>query len=518
MSAPLRVLLVEDSADDAALIVRHLQLGGYDVESERVDSRNSMSTAIERKNWDLVICDYSMPNFSGSEALQLLRERDRDIPFIFVSGTIGEDTAVSALKLGAQDYVMKGNLKRLLPAIQRELCEAQERRERERLEQRLKQLERFEAIGRLAGGIAHDFNNIIGTVMGWAQMGYEEASPYPGMQQRFQKIRAEAQRAAGLTSQLLTFARRQVLQPRHLDLNQSISNLAPLLETATGAHVEVKNVLAPDLGVIRADPTQIDQALMNLYLNARDAMPSGGQLVIETRNVRLDESFCRTHPDAKPGEYVLLTVSDTGVGMDKATLDRIFEPFFTTKELGRGTGLGLATVYGVVQQHEGFIRVDTEPGKGSAFHLYFPASAGAIQARNSTPVSTLSRGTETLLIADDHEGLIEIAKEFLGACGYTLILAKNGEKAVQLFTENKVRIDLVILDVSMPLLTGPEAYRRMCELQPGLRVIFTTGHTAESPLLNSTLEAGAALLQKPYAPQELALLVRRTLDARPSAL
>ena len=199
---------------------------------------------------------------------------------------------------------------------------------------------------------------------------------------------------------------------------------------------------------------------MNLCLNARDAMSSGGRLLVETKNIRIDDSFCRIHPEAKPGEYVLLTVSDTGSGMDKATLQRIFEPFFTTKELGRGTGLGLATVYGVIKQHEGFIYVDTEPGRGTAFCLYFPCSAGAIAARNSAPVTTVSRGTETILIADDHEGLVEIAKEFLGACGYTLILAKNGQEAVQFFTENILTIEL---SSWMSACRGSPAQRRITE-------------------------------------------------------
>jgi signal transduction histidine kinase len=514
MSTPLRVLLVEDSADDAALIVRHLQRGGYEVAFERVDSREGMSRAIEQQSWDMVICDYSMPQFSGTEALKLVRERGSDAPFIFVSGTIGEDTAVSALKLGAQDYVMKGNLTRLLPAVERELREAGERRERTRLEQRLKQLERFEAIGKLAGGIAHDFNNVIGTVLGWAELGHSETSGYPGFQERFQKIRAEAQRAAGLTSQLLAFARRQVLQPRRLSLNDSITGMTSLLESAVGTTIAFTTVLAPNLRVIRADPTQIDQILMNLCLNSRDAMPLGGRLVIKTQDAEIGEAFCKTHLDAVAGEYVLLTVSDTGAGMDKATLDHIFEPFFTTKEPGRGTGLGLATVYGIVKQHEGFIHVDTEPGRGTAFHLYFPASGGEIEKRDSRPVSNISRGTETILVADDNEGLRDIAQEFLGACGYTVVPAENGAEAVRLFTEN-TRVALVILDVSMPLLNGPEAYRRMCEIRPGLPVIFTTGHTAESPLLTLNLQTGAVLLEKPYAPQELSRIVRRSLDFKP---
>jgi two-component system cell cycle sensor histidine kinase/response regulator CckA len=245
-------------------------------------------------------------------------------------------------------------------------------------------------------------------------------------------------------------------------------------------------------------------------------MPFGGQLVIQTREVQIDEDFCRTHPDAVPGAYLVVAISDTGSGMDKATLDHIFEPFFTTKELGKGSGLGLATVYGIVKQHQGFIHVDTEPGRGTCFQLYFPASTETIDRRDLRRISHVSRGTETILLADDNDGLLEIAQEFLSSCGYTVILAKNGQEAVREFSENIARIHLVVLDVSMPLLTGPEAYRQMCQLRPGLQVIFSTGHTAESPLLDLTLAAGAVLLQKPYPPQELSQMIHRTLDHDPS--
>jgi two-component system cell cycle sensor histidine kinase/response regulator CckA len=514
MKTALRVLLVEDSPDDAQLILRHLERGGYAVASERVDSADAMIKALERHPWDLVICDYSMPHFSGTDALKLLRHKGSDAPFIFVSGTIGEDTAVSALKLGAQDYVMKGNLERLIPAIQRELRELGERRERTRLENRLQQLERFEAIGRLAGGIAHDVNNVIGTVLGWAQLGFEQASSDPGVRERFGKIRDEAQRAAGFTSQLLAFARRQVLQPKCLSLNDAISGMTSLLQTALGGHIEFKAVLAADLGVVRADPTQIDQVLMNLCLNARDAMPRGGRLVIETRNTELNEDFCRVHSYGIPGKYVLLLVSDTGIGMDAATVERIFEPFFTTKELGRGTGLGLATVYGIVKQHEGFINVYSELGQGTTFHLYFPASSGTPDRRDALPVSSISKGDETILVADDHDGLREIAQEFLSACGYKIILAKNGQEAVRIFRENQDKIDLAILDVTMPLMGGAEACSQMRAIRPELPVILTTGHTAESSFLGPSIESGAVFLQKPYAPQELGQTLRSVLDKK----
>lgn len=517
MNLPLRLLLVEDSADDAALIVRHLQQGGYDVAFERVDSPDALSRAIEQGGWDLVICDYYMPQFSGADALKLVREKGLEAPFIFASGTMGEDAAVSALKLGAQDYVMKGNLGRLLPAIDRELREAGEKRGHIQLEQRLRQLERFEAIGRLAGGVAHDFNNIVGAILGWAQLGVADAAPYPGLRERFQRIHDEAQRASRLTSQLLAFARRQVLQPRKLDLNSCIAGVATLLQSALGDHIEFQTVLAPNLSVVLADPVQIDQVLMNLCLNARDAMPAGGRLVIETRVTELGADFCRIHSYGVPGKYVVLLVSDTGTGMDDATVKRIFEPFFTTKELGRGSGLGLATVYGIVKQHEGFINVYSEPGRGTTFHVYFPAVSGIPDRRDSAATTEVVGRSETVLVADDHEGLRDIAQEFLTAWGYKVILARDGEEAVRLYREHQGNIRLVVLDVMMPRLRGPEAYRQISQITPGLPVVFTTGHTAEASLLSPAIGGGALFLQKPYSPQELGQIIRSALDGTRSA-
>lgn len=517
MPNPLRLLLVEDSPEDAELLVRHLQKGGYDVSFERVDSHDAMSAALDRQSWDLIISDHSMPGFSGPEALKLAREKNSDAPFIFVSGTIGEDIAVSALKGGAQDYLMKGHLQRLLPAVERELRERDERWERARMDQRMQQLERFEAIGQLAGGIAHDFNNVIGAVLGWAKLGAEESSSHPAFKSRFQRIHDEAERAARLTAQLLAFARRQVLQPKYMSLNNCIEGMRNLLHTAAGGHITIDTVLAPGLDIIRADPTQIEQIVMNLCLNARDAMPSGGKLRIETRNVVITEDFCRIHSDGVPGNYVLLMVSDTGTGMDTETIARIFEPFFTTKELGRGTGLGLATVYGIVKQHEGFINVHSEVGKGTTFWVYFPASEGKPEQPAAIATGTAPKGTETVLVADDHDGLLAIAEESLTSYGYKVLLATNGPEAVQMFALHHAETQLVILDVTMPLLRGPQAYAQMTDFKPHLPVIFTSGHTAEASQLGPLIKNGAVFMQKPYSPQDLGRTVRRMLDASAAA-
>jgi two-component system, cell cycle sensor histidine kinase and response regulator CckA len=400
----------------------------------------------------------------------------------------------------------------LLPAIQRELKEAEQRREKAQLERQRLHQERFEAVGRLAGGIAHDFNNLIGAILGWAELGEDEAQNGSGLQDRFKQIRNQAERAAGLTSQLLAFARRQVFQPVKLDLNKSISEMHSFLASGMAENIEFKIILDAHLDVIQGDASQIGQVTMNLCLNGRDAMPKGGRLIIETHNADIDEEFCRQNSDCRPGRYVVLVISDTGIGMDVATVDRVFEPFFTTKDLGKGTGLGLATVYGIVKQHDGFLNVCSEVGKGTTFRVYFPSSTG--RASKPQPnIATISvTGSETILVAEDHEGIREVANSILSSHGYSTILAANGIEALRLFRQDPTRIDLVILDVAMPGLSGTQAFSEMRAIRPDLPVLFTSGHTSESASLNSNIAAGAAFLQKPYSLKVLSQTVRRMLD------
>jgi two-component system, cell cycle sensor histidine kinase and response regulator CckA len=512
MSEAICVLMVEDSEDDATLIARELRRGGYELTFTRVDSAETMHTALMRERWDLVICDYSMPHFTGLDALKLLRATGSGAPFIFVSGTIGEDTAVAALKQGAQDYILKDNLKRLIPAIQRELLEAKLRQERKQLEDEIQRLQKFEQIGRLAGGIAHDFNNALGVIVGWAQLGYELTSTGSPSREMFEKIREQAQRSTGLTSQLLAFARRQVLQPRNLDVNQLVSETVGLLRSVIGTQIELKVSLTEEARIVRADPTQLEQVLMNLCLNARDAMPRGGRLGIETQIVDVTDEYGRLRSYAKPGKYVQLSVSDTGTGMDSATLDHIFEPFFTTKEPGKGTGLGLATVYGLVKQHGGFVTVYSEPGQGSTFHVHIPLSSGVADKRATASNAKIVGGTETILVAEDHDGLREVIRRSLESRGYTVLMAHNGEEAVRLFEENRHKIALAVLDVMMPVMNGPDAYAKIYAVRPDLPVIFTTGHTAESISLSFPIAAGVIVLEKPYSPESINKAIRQRLD------
>ena len=384
--------------------------------------------------------------------------------------------------------------------------------ERRRLEKQVATLQKFDAIGRLAGGIAHDFNNVVCAIQGWAEIGAADLVENSPQRKYFENIRSQASRAAGLTGQLLAFARRQLIEPQDLDLNVVISETLGLLERAIGAHIQVKTVFRSQIGVARADPSQIEQVLMNLCLNARDAMPNGGELVVETQSIYIDEEYSQIHPYAKPGEYVLLTVSDTGVGMDAMTLEHVFEPFFTTKPTGQGTGLGLATVYGIVKQHGGFVNVYSELGTGTTFRVYLPAVPGQATTKDKHADETLRGGSETILVAEDHEALAEIVLTVLQRLGYTILLARDGEQAVELFRQHHKRISLVLLDLVMPKRSGPEAYEHICKIGKRVPAIFVTGYSTEVDHLRSLIAKDTPILQKPYSPSALARAVREILD------
>ncbi len=378
MAERLRLLLVEDNRDDAELLLRELSCGGYEVIPDRVDTPEAMEEAL-RREWDLVIADYTMPRFSGRVALELLRQSGSDVPFIFVSGTIGEETAVAAMKSGAQDYVMKGKLARLVPVVDRELREAASRRERRLLEEQLRHSQKMEAVGRLAGGLAHDFNTILSVILSYSDLVLAARGGDEARQERIWQIRKAAQRGAALIRQLLAFSRKQTVAPKVLDLNALIEDMEPMLRRLLGAGVELVVRTDPQLGRIRADSGHIEQVVMNLVVNARDAMPEGGKLTIQTANVWLDRDASRAHLDLEPGRYVMLAISDTGMGMPPEVRTRIFEPFFTTKEPGKGTGLGLSVVYGIVKQSRGGISAESEPGRGTTLHTYFPRLDDPIQ-------------------------------------------------------------------------------------------------------------------------------------------
>ena len=380
------------------------------------------------------------------------------------------------------------------------------------VERQLRQAQKFEAVGQLAGGIAHDFNNVVGAILGWAELGFEQSREHPQVAERFTRIREQAERAATLTRELLAFARRQVLQPRAVDLNSVAGGLVSFLDKVIGKDIEFK-FLNAQLDPVKADPTQIEQVLMNLCLNARDAMPQGGKLVIETEMVELDDSYCRFYPHVSAGRYAVVSVSDSGIGMDAETRERIFEPFFTTKERGRGTGMGLATAYGIVKQHGGFIHVYSEPGHGSLFRVYLPVLEGALakSGAEKAPAPSLAElhGTETILIAEDHESIREMSRQALLNMGYRVLAACDGQEALELCSHEAPA--LAILDVIMPKLGGLGAAARLLKLFPGLPVVFTSGYSADVSKLPAE-GTKTRYLQKPYSPTTLGRLVRETLD------
>jgi two-component system, cell cycle sensor histidine kinase and response regulator CckA len=639
---PLRLLIVEDSQEDCELLLGHLRRHDYQVEFTNVDTADEMRAALAARQFDAVISDYSMPGFSAPRARTLLSEVGPDIPFIIVSGTIGEETAVSALKAGAHDFLTKANLARLVPALERELREAEERRRRraaeraliemrehmrvaleaagvgtweadtstgktvwsevmerlhgmapgtfggtfddfiaaihpsdrdrvreqiaasiqehterrleyrviwpdrsvhwlavightfydggdqpfrsagigiditiqKELEVQLLQSQKMESVGNLAGGIAHDFNNLLTAISGYSQLLSERRGLQPAALRDLNEIRLAVDRAAALTNQLLAFSRRQVLAPRVINLNEIVTNLAPMLQRLIEESVHFEFCLAKDAALVNVDPNQLEQVLVNLTVNARDAMPQGGTLTVSTANVVLDKGYAHTHMDVVPGPHALLSVADTGHGIPPDVRDRLFEPFFTTKAKGHGTGLGLATVYGIVKQSGGHIVVDSEPGAGAVFKLYFPAATANRQAQpaRAPQPSRDVAGTETILVVEDDPRLRALDERILKRYGYTVLVAANAGDAVRILTEHPAPIHIVVTDVIMPGESGRAVGNWVTKHKPGTKVIYMSGYTDDAISRHGVLEPGAQFLQKPFSPEALARKIRESLS------
>ncbi len=386
--------------------------------------------------------------------------------------------------------------------------------ERLGLEQQLRQAQKMEAVGRLAGGIAHDFNNILTAITGHADLLLEDLGHHDPRRADVDEIRRSAERAAGLTRQLLAFSRQQVLQPKVVDLNALVLDMDKLLRRLIGEDVELATVLDPTLGRVTADPGQLEQVIVNLAVNARDAMPQGGKLTLETRNIDLDSSYTLEHSLVKPGPYVQLTVSDSGIGMDEETQAHAFEPFFTTKPRGQGTGLGLAMVYGTVKQSGGFIWVYSEPGRGATFKIYLPRVDAPVEsAAPPAPVERPPRGSETVLLAEDEPAVRAIARQALERQGYTVLAAPSGADALALAAQHGATIHLLLTDVVMPGISGRDLADRLTAQRPGIRVLYISGYTDNAIVRHGMLEPGLAYLQKPFRPDALVRKVREVLDA-----
>ena len=386
-----------------------------------------------------------------------------------------------------------------------------------RLEHQLLLAQRMEGIGRLAGGIAHDFNNLLTAILGHAEMAQDDVAPTDPARGNIAEITRAAQRAADLTRQLLAFARRQIIEPRIVDLNGLVLNVDRMLRRLMGEDIELVTVQDPDLWRVRIDPGQFEQVLVNLAVNARDAMPGGGTLVIETRNVHLDDEFARQHTTVQPGPHVLLAVSDTGVGMDPEVLAHIFEPFFTTKEVGKGTGLGLATCYGIVKQNRGSIWVDSERAIGTTFRIYLPRAEAVLPASEPAEPRAVEqpRGSETVMLVEDEVLVRNLAADALRRHGYQVLSASTGLEALDLAGQILHPIDVLVTDVVMPQMGGEQLAVRMLSERPTLKVLFISGYTDVAVLQHGTLVTATALLQKPFTPGQLVHRVRELLDTDP---
>ncbi len=513
MLTPLRLLLVEPSENDAATLAEDLNQGGFDPAIERVETLEALKAALAQEVWDLVLCDWSTPLLQAPDVLALIQERGLDLPVIVVSAKSGEEMAVAAMKAGARDYLMKDNLARLLPAVQHELREAERRRERKRAEvsqrqvgEQLHQTQKMEAIGKLAGGIAHDFNNLLTIVTGYSELVLNRLMPNDPLRGPVQEIKRAGDRAAGLTAQLLTFSRRQVLQPQLLDLNQLVAKTEEMLRRLIGEGVELYTVPGVLQGDVRADRGQLEQVILNLVLNARDAMPHGGKVTIGTADVELGAGYGDVNLEVEPGPYVLLTVADTGCGMDAVTRARVFEPFFTTKEEGKGTGLGLSTVYGIVKQSGGHIWVDSEPGQGTTFKIYLPRIEKNQPGDQRTDVRAEARGgSETILLVSDDEQWRNLASEWLQTSGYLVLTARDGDEAFGIGCGHIGPIHLLVADTVLPGMSGRELAEKLAQGRPQMKLLYLswyprhalTCHGLLEGVLQGTLQERSAFLQKP---------------------
>src|SRR6266851_3876764 len=634
----VRVLMVEDNDNDAVLIKRELGRLTPEPAVQHVRTKPAFAAALEGFAPDAILSDHNIPGFSGWEALELAQRARPDVPFILVTGSLDEETAVRYLKGGAADYILKDRLVRLGPAVlealgrarQREALHRQERllrqiidanpslifvkdwdgrfvlvneataqvygttvdalvgktdadfnpnveeiahflrhdrdvmssgqpkviaeepvtnpktretrwfqtikmplrapeegtatllgvsteiTERKRLEEQLLQSQKMEAVGQLAGGVAHDFNNILTAIVGYADLLAAEFSDTDSRHlEDLEEIRKAARRAAALTRQLLAFSRKQVLEPRIIDLNGVVVNLEKMLRSLISENIALQTHLATDLAAARADPNQIEQVIMNLAINARDAMPEGGSLTIETGNARLDEAYARQHVSVVPGEYVMLAVSDTGCGMDEHTKARIFEPFFTTKPPGRGTGLGLSTVYGIVKQSGGNIWLYSETNKGTTFKIYLPAVQAAPEDIGKPAAAERPpKGGGTVLLVEDDEQLRRLTHRALATQGYVVLEADGGRSALDIARRHQGPIDLLLTDLVMPDTNGRKLADTLRAARPGLRVLFMSGYPDGAITNQGVLEHGVAYLAKPFTTEAIARKVRDVLGAR----
>ncbi|SFF68738.1 response regulator [Methylobacterium sp. yr596] len=556
-AAPLRILLLEDSDLDAELLGAVLEDADLAVALDRVISRNAFAAATAAGCHDIILADYVLPAFDGMSALAMARAHCPEIPFVFVSGTLGEDVAVEALKNGATDYVTKQRLDRLPRVILRALSEARahvlrrqaeqalrdlneslEQRvaertrelaeantalqhqiaERERIEDALRQAQRLEAVGQLTSGVAHDFNNLLTVIAGNIEF-LERAVFDDRSRRRLEMMRGAAERGARLTAQLLAFSRRQKLEPVPVQLNRTVASMRDLLQSSMGGSSRIEMTLQPDLWPALVDATQIELIILNLAINARDAMAVGGCLTIETANVRLTSPPARVE-EPNPGEYAMVAVSDTGTGIPAEVLARVFEPFFTTKEVGKGSGLGLAQVYGFAKQSGGGVRIDIRVGEGTSVRVYLPRAAGEAALHELRPALadvSLARDASdkrVVLVVDDDSAVRDITTTRLAEAGYAVREAGSGLAAIQAL-EADAAVDLAVLDFAMPGMNGVEVATVIRSRWPAIQILFVTGYADHTALSQVDVGGDDRVVQKPFRGEDLERKVASILERRP---
>jgi two-component system, cell cycle sensor histidine kinase and response regulator CckA len=501
----IRLLLIEDNEDDAILVVNWLRRGGIEMSSQRVDTAKEMAEALRSGHIDLVISDCKMPLFDPVEALELLRDSGLDIPLLIVSGQIGEAAAADLMRAGARDFVLKDDLARLVPAVERELREAAERRKRKDLERQLHQAERLDTLGQLAGGIAHDFNNLLGVIHGCADFVLDELTAGHPCRADVENIYQAAVQAASLTRQLLIFSRLQPSQPESLDINTVVTETGRLLRRLLGEDIEFSTVLQPDIGRVTIDRGRLEQVIMNAAVNARAAMPAGGRLVIETAAAGPAE-LADADPDLGPGPFLRLSCTDTGCGMSAETAQRAFEPFFTTKN--SGTGLGLATVYGAVKDAGGAVTLRSRPGAGTTINVYLPVAERTTET-SAHAGDHVPRGRgEQVLLVEDNDAVRTVAQRILAAGGYQVLPAASRQQALDICADAATRLDLLLTDVVMPGLAIRDFIALVRMSRPGLPILLMSGYAADQIADGDPLPP---MVAKPFDSPTLLRHVRKTL-------
>ncbi|HXE80611.1 MAG TPA: response regulator [Vicinamibacterales bacterium] len=512
----VRILVVDDDPQAESLIAMALAEAPFERIIESVGTKAAGLARISADEHDVYLIDQKLPDGTGLDLIHQAKMAGASRPFILMTGYGSHALDEEASRSGAADYVEKNMVATQLErAIRYALRNWQAARLLHDREEQLRQAQKMEAIGRLAGGVAHDFNNLLTAIIGYTDLISERTDLDEQTVRDVAEIRKAADRAAALTRQLLAFSRKQFLAPTILDLNATASELLEMLPRVIGDHIQTTVKLGPSLQQVKADASQMQQVLMNLVLNARDAMPDGGTLTIETADVVLDdERIAAENLNLKPGQYVMLAVTDTGVGMDSATRERAFEPFFTTKPKGKGTGFGLATVYGIVDQSGGGIALQSAPGRGTSVRIYLPAATGTL-ARHQPVTGTISAGggTESLLLVEDNDSVRGLAAKALRQRGYTVFEARTAEEALDWATRSRATIDLLVTDVVMPGLSGPNLAARLTQLHPRLRVLYMSGYTDDAAAVHGAFWGDIPLLQKPFTPSMLAARVRMALDA-----